>query len=389
MTLPQISLDPRNETTLLEQAAQFAIDRSGGQLGNLSPANPLLFLLEAQVFAGSELLFYLNQLPDRLLIQFLNYWGVSTSPGNFATGTLNATLSTTLNSPLVIPSNLLFSDGQNLYRSTTSVTVPANTSTATIPIRCESLGLIGNANPYTINSIVTPSPFIRSVTNPAALVGGTDPLDTDTAISNYISNLRDNQIVSEQDIIRESKKLIGTDWDVRVLPNLDPTSNQTQYGTVAVLIGSPTNDTPQSTATTLQQHLQSRVQLTTRVWVSLLEYKPTIVKVYGTYEGGDPQGLADDLYERLQRFITTSPLSIDGNDLIRLAHDSGIKLMGHAINDKPRVSVLNKREAINLKYLEINLTPDNLERVRGKDDTGLLWSDTMGQVFIYGQGDEN
>jgi hypothetical protein len=49
MSLPDISLDPRNESELLEQAAQYAIDKSGGQLGNLSPANPLIFLLEAQV----------------------------------------------------------------------------------------------------------------------------------------------------------------------------------------------------------------------------------------------------------------------------------------------------------------------------------------------------
>ena len=390
MPLPEINLDPRNEQLLLEQAAQYAIDRSQGQLGNLSPANPLLFLLEAQVFAGSELLFYLNQLPSKLLVQFLNYWGVTTTEGTFATGDLLVTLSGAISTSFTIPSNLLFSDGSLIYRSLNSVVVPSNTLTAIVPVKCESLGSLGNAKQYTINSIITPSPFIYQVTNPSQFLGGTDPIDSDQAIDSYISSIRDSQLVSELDIIRESRQLIGKDWDVRVLPNIDPTSNRKEYGTVAVLIGNATQQTSEATILNLQTHLSNRIQLTTRVWVSLLDYKPTTIKIYGTYEvDQNPQLLADQFYANLQELFLTNPMIVSDFDLVTVGYQSNLKVTSSSINNESSFSIPDKRSALNLKYLEVQLSPNNIDKVRGNNDTNLLWGSELGRLFIYGNGDEN
>lgn len=389
MALPEITLDPRNEQQLLEQAAQYAIDKSGGQLGNLSPANPLLFLLEAQVFAGAELLWYLNQLPAKLLIQFLNYWGVTTTDGTPATGDLTVTLTGSLATSITLPSGLLFSNGSLLYKSTTPVVVPSGSTTATVPVECQTVGVIGNLPAYSINNVVTPNAFLRSVTNPDKFITGTDPVDTDQAVSNFVSALRTDQCLSEADFIRVSNKFLGTGWDVRVLPNTNPTTSQSEIGTVAVLIGNPKNiDTPTATTIALQEHLTDRASITSRVWVSPIQYKPLVAKIYAAYTGSNNQEIADKFYNLFQENLLLSPTEITDRDLVRWGDRLGVQVTASSLNGSNKASVLGVSDALYLKYLEIQITPDNRTYQRG-DDTRLLWGSESGELFIYGQGDED
>lgn len=390
MALPEISLDPRNEQELLEQAAQYAISKSGGQLGNLSPANPLIFLLEAQVFAGAELLWYLNQLPQKLLITFLNYWGVSVSDGVAATGDLTVTLTGSLATSITLPSGLLFSDGEVLYKSISPVVVPSGSTSATVPVECTEKGIIGNKPAYTINNIVTPNAYLKTVTNPLQFNTGSDSVDTDQAVSGFVDNLRSEQCISEGDFIRVSQEFLGDGWDIRVLPNTNPTTSQNEIGTVAILIGNPKNiDTPTATTIALQKHLTNKAPITSRVWVSTIQYQPAIIKIYATYsEGQDTQELANQLYAIIQDTLLTTPTKLTDRDLITLGDRVDVQILSSSLNGSSSVSVTSVRNALYLKYLEIQLTPNNNDMIRG-DDTRLLWGSELGEVFIFGQGDED
>jgi hypothetical protein len=84
--IPDIQIDPRNEYELLEQATNHAIEVSGGTLSNFNPSDPMTALIEGQVYAGAELLWYLNRLPASLATYWLNQFGYSTDQGAIATG---------------------------------------------------------------------------------------------------------------------------------------------------------------------------------------------------------------------------------------------------------------------------------------------------------------
>ena len=69
--LPSVNLDPRNEAQLVQQATQRVYQASGQTLNDFSAGNPLAALLEGQAFAQGEFLFYANQLPQSILIEWL------------------------------------------------------------------------------------------------------------------------------------------------------------------------------------------------------------------------------------------------------------------------------------------------------------------------------
>jgi hypothetical protein len=215
-------------------------------------------------------------------------------------------------------------------------------------------------------------------------------VDTDQAVSGFVDNLRSEQCISEGDFIRVSRGFLGTGWDVRVLPNTNPTTSQNEVGTVAVLIGNPKNiDTPTATTIALQKHLTNKAPITSRVWVSNIQYQPTIIKVYATYsEDQDTQDLADQFYEIIQDALLTTPTKLTDRDLTMLGDRIGVKVVASSLNGSSSVSAVSVSSALYLKYLEVQLTPNNSDMIRG-DDTRLLWGLESGELFIFGQGDED
>jgi hypothetical protein len=175
-----------------------------------------------------------------------------------------------------------------------------------------------------------------------------------------------------------------------VLPNTNPTTSQNDTGSVAVLIGNPQNlNAPTATAIALQQHLTAKAPIISRVWVSILDYQPLVIRVYGSYEPGlVAQDLADDLFDIIQEQLTTNPRQLTDRDLTVLGDRVGFRVVASTLNGNNAASVNSLRSALYLKYLEVQLTPSNSDMLRG-DDTRLLWGSESGELFIYGQGDED
>ena len=69
--LPSVDLDPRNEAALVQAASQRVYQASGQTLNDFSAGNPLAALLEGQAYAQGEFLFWANQLPQSILIEWL------------------------------------------------------------------------------------------------------------------------------------------------------------------------------------------------------------------------------------------------------------------------------------------------------------------------------
>ena len=69
--LPAVNIDPRNEAELVNAAAKRVYDASNSKLNDFSAGNPLMALLEGQAFAQGEFLFWANQLPESVLIEWI------------------------------------------------------------------------------------------------------------------------------------------------------------------------------------------------------------------------------------------------------------------------------------------------------------------------------
>ena len=106
--LPNVSIDPRNEAELVQAAAQKVFEASNNTLNDFSAGNPLAALLEGQAFAQGEFLFWLNQLPPKVLTEWIGpFLGAMRRLGTPSTAQLVLTVNPS-DTGIVIPAGTSF-----------------------------------------------------------------------------------------------------------------------------------------------------------------------------------------------------------------------------------------------------------------------------------------
>ena len=390
MALPDIQLDIRNEQELLEQATQYVVQKSGGKMGNMSPANPLSFLLEGQVYAGAELLWYLNKLPSKLLSQWLSYWGLGIAAPSAAVGSVQVQLTGTLPTTVSLPSGILFGAGPVMFRSTQSVDILPGSSSVSVPVEALESGVAGNVPQYSINTVISSTPFVKSATNPVALSGGSDEVAPEDALQEFTASIRDQSLLSKSDYIRVSQKFLGPDWSVRVIPNMDPATSASISGSVAVLIGDRRNEsTPIGTLQALNSHLKMKAPITSTIWVGTVDWLDVVLRVYATYDPNDDASvIAQNIAADFGVLLQTDPQEVTVNDIGVICYRSGCDMVTASLNGADKVSSQSVRSVLRSRYIEVRLMNNRSEYLSGSD-TRLLYGGDDGQLFIFGQGDED
>jgi len=135
--LPSVSIDPRNEAQIVQDASQRVYEASGQTLNDFSAGNPLAALLEGQAFAQGEFLFWANQLPQSILIEWLGpFLGAMRRLGTPAVARLLITVPAS-DVVTFIPAGTAFTTDPNqtggevfTFISDEEVSVPAGESTA-------------------------------------------------------------------------------------------------------------------------------------------------------------------------------------------------------------------------------------------------------------------
>lgn len=369
-TLPEIQLDPRNEYELLEQSANHAFNVSGGLLSNFSPSDPLSFLLEGQVYAGAELLWYLNQLPAKLLAQWLAYWGLTVLPGSRATGTLTINFSSALPTAVTIAAGFRVGSGSQIFETTATVTAPISSTSIQVPIQSVEIGEANNLPPYSINQIVTPTPFVRSVFNTSPTTGGSDERTPENVIDEFVGQTYDGLISSASDLERATLSFLGAGWVTRTLLNQDPTTGLPSQGTVAVLVDNPAYETiPIGTLAGLQSHLETVCPVNFSPWCAPLQRFLVRVRLAVYVDRGvDPNIVAENCYRELLSQVDLG--TWDSERISPLIYRSGGSLSSLSINEHPSITAPSNHR-IHLDYLEI-VTRD-LDGNEG--------------LYLYGNGD--
>lgn len=204
--LPSVSIDPRNEAEVAQQAAQVVYEVSNQTLNDFSSGNPLAALIQGQSFAQGEFLFWANQLPQAILVEWLGpFLGAMRRLGTASVAQLVVNIQPS-NTDTVIPTGTAFTTNASItlgetvtFVTTEPFIIPAGQFTILITVASQYVGALYNVP---ANSI-TGSPSIGinglQVTNPQPSVGGSDVETYDQVQERFFTLIRRKNPVSSED----------------------------------------------------------------------------------------------------------------------------------------------------------------------------------------------
>ena len=224
--LPAVNIDPRNEAELVNAAAKRVYDASNAKLNDFSAGNPLIALLEGQAFAQGEFLFWANQLPESILLEWIGpFLGAMRRLGTASTTRLLITIAPQ-NSQFTLPAGTQFASDANLtggqsipFVTTQDVSLAANQTTASVEASSSYVGTFNNIPAFTITGLPGTDVPLLSVTNTIPAQGGSDIETLDAVKERFFTLIRRRNPVSSQDWQDLFVDLFGVGTYTSVLPN--------------------------------------------------------------------------------------------------------------------------------------------------------------------------
>jgi hypothetical protein len=224
--LPAVDLDPRTEAQLVNAAAQRVYDASNAKLNDFSAGNPMMALLEGQAFAQGEFLFWANQLPQSILLEWIGpFLGAMRRLGTPSTTRLTVTIQpqgfqSLISAGTIFSTNANLTDGESIeFVTTADLVFGANESTGQVPASSVLVGTFNNVAPNTITDATSLDVVVESVINPIAAVGGSDVESLDQTQERFFTLIRRRNPVSAQDWQDLFEDLFGAGTFTAVLPN--------------------------------------------------------------------------------------------------------------------------------------------------------------------------
>jgi len=224
--LPAVNIDPRSEAEIVNQAAKRVYDASNAKLNDFSAGNPMMALIEGQAFAQGEFLFWANQLPESILIEWIGpFLGALRRLGTPSISRLTITVAPNAFQQ-VLPAGSVFTTNSNLtngesieFLTTEDLFFPANEGNGSIAVSSSLIGTFNNVAANTITQASSLDLQIISVTNTIAAVGGSDVETIDEVKERFFTLIRRRNPVSSQDWQDLFEDLFGIGTFTSVLPN--------------------------------------------------------------------------------------------------------------------------------------------------------------------------
>ncbi|MFN6531031.1 baseplate J/gp47 family protein [Nostoc sp. ChiSLP03a] len=317
IVLTSITLDPRDETELVEQAKLKVYNASGGLLNDFTENSPVAALIQGQAFAGAELLYYINQLPLALVIDFLKITGVTRSSGTKAKTTLTFSISSPQSVIFTIPEGfeVVDSNGKLSFFTDAPLVIPAGLISGSVTATAEEVGSEYNISAYSITGITQPLTYLAGVTNIEAASGGSDLESEASAINRALTQIRLRNLVSASDYEQAAEALLGEGSVCKAIGLLAGDKTTRELGAVHLFLlnsnGEPAND---AQINYVKSQLSNRIQLGTSLYASPIELLPISAELqYNLAPGVDPEDAFDILWEAYQDYLNPSyyPLSKD------------------------------------------------------------------------------
>ncbi len=224
--LPSVDLDPRNEAELVQAASQRVYQASGQTLNDFSSGNPLAALLEGQAFAQGEFLFWANQLPQSILIEWLGpFLGAMRRLGTPAVARLTLTVPPS-DTVTTIPAGTAFTTDANLtggesftFISDAEVSIPSGETVAYATVASQYVGAIYNSPANSITGTSANNVNGLTVTNPQPATGGSDVETYQEVQERFFTLIRRRNPVSGEDWQDFFTDFYGIGTQTTVQPN--------------------------------------------------------------------------------------------------------------------------------------------------------------------------
>lgn len=380
------TLDPRTEASLVEYALDRVYTASGGTLNSFAASSPARALIEGQAFAGAELLYYLNQLPEAMALAYLQIAGIQQILGTSATVTLTFTLTAPLTTAYTVPIGYEVSTAGGLrFTTNTNLVISAGNISGTVAATAAAIGSTYNVGSYTITRLSQALAYLAGVTNAEAATGGTDGETVEQTKSRAFAAIRRRGLVSADDYEEETRSLLGAGSIAKAIGNLAADKVSVRAGSVHVFCLNPDGEAL-STAqlASVQSALQAKSNITIAVYASNVDVQDITVRVVAKLPSGqNPQTLADDINDKLSAYLKPGNLALGETILVKeleyLVRLSGVETVQSVILGLVGQSQLATNLALPYDYSAGNMLDLTVELVDGAN----LFS------YAYGQGDED
>lgn len=241
MTIQRITLDLDNDEELLNRAIDMVKEASQGRIAVTHVGSPIYGILSGLTFLLAEFRWFLNLLPEALVVEFFRNTGLVRSEGTFATGEVVIQLDRVLSSPYTLPLGTEILSG---YLLSEDFILPSGNNLGRCKIIAEAVGDEYNRDAYGLFG--RPNfPYISSVWNERAILGGDDIESTDDYITRSQAVLRSRETLitlDDYDTYLQSKGIMGY-----IYPNTNKALNF-EPGSVLIhvinLTGTETTDIP-------------------------------------------------------------------------------------------------------------------------------------------------
>lgn len=313
-------LDPRNDSDLLRRSIARVFASSSGRLNSFSKGDPVRALLEGQVFATAELLYYLNQLPEAYGIEFLKIMGIQRILGTASTANITFTLTKPLSNTFTVPAQFRCLTTARLeFRTNSTLLIPPGVISGTITATCTTVGSQGNVGAYAIRSFQTPLTYLKSVTNVAPATGGVDAETLDQTKTRAFAAIRRRGLVTKDDYEQEAIAILGQGAVAHAVGNLGADGLQVIKGAVHLFClnkdGGLLSD---AQLTTLQASLSAKSHLGTDTYVSNIGLVDIDVRVIADLvPGTNPSTIAGNIWARLQSYLKPGTLELGKSVLLK------------------------------------------------------------------------
>ena len=283
-----LQLDPRNTPALVRDTQTKIFLESGGQLNDFSAASPLSAIVEGQAYAQSELLYYLNSLPEAFTLQWFRQLGIQRSIGAKAVVEVTFTKVEGFGRTVIIPKGTILSTVSNLnYILDEEVRINNDELIATGRAVSERWGTVYNVAPGAIQKINLNILGLNTQTNERQAQGGKDLESIENLKTRAFTLLRRRGLISANDYENEIREIAPEASIVKIITHeeRERVSEDIPTGVIAVCLGDQDGKELEATIRqNLLKALRKRVPLGTAIYLTSPEVTPLETTVVIEYD---------------------------------------------------------------------------------------------------------
>ena len=283
-----LQLDPRNTPALVRDTQTKIFLESGGQLNDFSAASPLSAIVEGQAYAQSELLYYLNSLPEAFTLQWFRQLGIQRSIGAKAVVEVTFTKVEGFGRTVIIPKGTILSTVSNLnYILDEEVRINNDELIATGRAVSERWGTVYNVAPGAIQKINLNILGLNTQTNERQAQGGKDLESIENLKTRAFTLLRRRGLISANDYENEIREIAPEASIVKIITHeeRERVSEDIPTGVIAVCLGDQDGRELEATIRqNLLKALRKRVPLGTAIYLTSPEVTPLETTVVIEYD---------------------------------------------------------------------------------------------------------